>query len=112
MTLHSPFAISSRLLPSLTIAGATISLCYCKWTKDGRISYTYNIDIGDKSYTKADLNSGVGGGTLQEGFASLLTFLGTAEGFPDYINEWAKNNESEIFMVREEIERTKNLIEE
>lgn len=129
MKLHHPFTISSRLLPELKIANASIQLEYSKNPgRDGRTRYVWTIDIDsgkdEKTFHGNDLQSGGGGGNLLEGFQSLLPFLGSAgesfayaerqgkdgmEGensnlFPREVTEWAAANRDEIAMVSFEIE--------
>jgi hypothetical protein len=116
-TLLAPFEISSRLLPALRIGGAWISLEYSALPGrgDGRIVYRYYIDLPDGyEHTANNLKSGCFGGTLQEGFQSLLAFLGSAdeELFPAKVVEWARQNEDEIGLLKCEIEETKGLIDE
>lgn len=125
MQLSPPFSISSRLLPALEIGGATIQLTYAKRAGDsGRTRYEWTIDMPDGSeHTGDDLQSGCNSGGLQEGFASLLSFLIAcgesvnyqtrtgrhvegAEMFPDAIGQWAADNSDELSMVSAELEET------
>lgn len=123
MTLTGPFIISARLMPAVKIGDATISIEYLSITSENRTRYRYHIDMPDaKSFTGSDLKSGVGGGSLQEGMCSLLSFLDAcAESYPDGDNadlfpkriaEWAQQNSDEIGMLRCEIEEQKDLINE
>lgn len=132
MLLHPPFEISSRLLPALRVGGAVIQVEYSKRPgRDGRVRYQYTIDLPDgREYVADDLQSGCGGGTLQEGFESLLCFLGAcgesvnyqtrtggegenADLFPDFVAEWASQNTDELAMVQCGIEESETeLIEE
>lgn len=125
MKLHSPFIITSRLLPGLQIGGATVQLEFDGSTSDDRTRYRWTIDLPDGSqHSGNDLKSGCGGGSLQEGFESLLAFLGAsaeswryrgADGensdlFPQPVVEWAAQNSDEIGMAQLEIEETPELI--
>ncbi len=130
MQLKSPFIITSRLLPGLTIAGATIALACEGATYDARVRWRWYIDLPDGGeYTDNDLKSGVGGESTQSAFESLLTFLGAcgesvnyaarsgrtgenADLFPEAVAQWAADNQDEIDMARLEIEETPNLIED
>ena len=135
MILHAPFMISSRLLPALQVEGLTISLDYSDTPGDGgRTRYWYALDfysdgtLDIPEYEAEDLQSGVGGGTLQEGFESLLSFLEhAAETYRYHIRETEEEYEpvftweideklycvaDEIGMLRIEIEETPGLIEE
>ena len=124
MKLHKPFMISSRLHAAIEIGGAVISMEISDITDEGRLVYHYFIDHPDFNYENADLKSGVGNGSLQEGFASLLAFLASDAGKYQYsksdeneysfdspsVVEWAYQNSDEIGMLQMEIEETPNLI--
>jgi hypothetical protein len=120
LNIHPPFAISARLCAALQIGEAWISLEYAGVTGDGRTRYRYHIDLpGDFEHTADDLKSGVGGGSLQEGFGSLLSFLGAAaEGgenadlFPPRVVKWAHENADEIAALGCEVEEKQGLIDE
>jgi hypothetical protein len=129
MQLKKPFIITPRLLPGLQIGGAFISIEY-DGAASGRALYRYHIDLPDGTeHSAADLRSGVGGGSLQSGVESLLSFLGAAaesydyrlrtnrkgeneDLFPPAITEWAALYSDEISMVQTEIEETPGLIQE
>lgn len=128
MKLHPPFIITSRLMPGLRVGDATISLDCGPRNGDGRTIYRAFIDTPAFEYEVIGLKSGCQGGTVQEGFASLLPFLGAAaeayryematgrksenlDLFPPEVTEWAYQNSSEIEMACLEIEETPNLIE-
>lgn len=134
MKLNSPFQISARLLPAVRIGDAWISIKFNGATNDGRARYRYFIDLPDGTEHSAnDLQSGCGGGSLQGGMESLLSFLGAcaesvrygtkydkfgdgtdddsnADLFPATIAEWAYQNSDEISMLQCELEENKNLI--
>src|SRR3990167_2996986 len=79
MLIHSPFIITSRLLPGIQIGEGTISIDYSpRPDPEGRTRYRWHVDLPSGDYSDDDLRSGVGGGSLQEGLASLLSFLGAA----------------------------------
>lgn len=128
MRLSSPFFISSRLLPALRIAGATIQLDYSRRPgRDGRTRYEWTIDLPNgKSFTANDLQSGCGGGSLTEGFISFLSFLSAcaesyarrgidgenADLFPVQVAEWAATYSDEIAMAQIELEEIGDAISE
>lgn len=130
MTLHPPFIISSRLMAAVEIGGATLSIEHGRRNREGRDCYGVWIDLPDGSeHAITDLRSGCQGGTLQEGMASLLSFLGAAaesyayhmrtqrqteneDLFEPAIVEWAYQNSDEIGMLACELEEMPNLIEE
>ena len=131
MELHHPFVITPRLEPGLKIDKVFISIRYSnRRGEGGRTRYHYSIDgIGRKSYTGDDLQSGAGGGGLQDGLETLLSFLEAAaesygyrmrtgrageneDLFQPKVVEWAYQNSDEISMLRTEIEESKNLIVE
>ena len=129
MILHQPVVITSRLLPGLhfrTPEGLVqISIEYRGVTQDHRTRYQWHIDgIGKKSFSGTDLNSGCGGGSLQEGLTSLLSFLtaaaegfqfeernpglssDNADAFPKPVVEWAAQHSDELSMAQLEIEES------
>jgi len=128
MKLQEPFIITSRLQAGLKIGDVVISMEVADVTDEGRLVYHYWIDGPDFAYENTDLKSGVGNGSLQDGFASLLAFLGSdAEKYrysdmrylttdTDYcfasapLIEWAYQNSDEINLLQAEIEQTPNLI--
>lgn len=128
MTLNAPFIISSRLMAGLTIANGTISLGWSKRPgREGRSRYLYYIDIPAGEFSGDDMQTGCCGGSLQEGFSSLLAFLGAAaesysyrtrtgrtgeneDLFPAPVVEWAYQHSDEIAMLQCEIEEQPELI--
>lgn len=132
MILKDPFVISPRLLPALKVGEAWVQLEYSRrpGNEPGRVRYKWTIDLGSQSWSDDDMSSGCQGGTLQEGFASLLSFLGAfAEGrsysqrtgresengdlFPEGLAEWAYQNSDEISSLAFELEEAEEpLIEE
>lgn len=129
MQLNEPFKITPRLLPGLRIGDAWLHLEWAKRPGDGgRMRYQWTIDLEDGSeFTGDDLQTGAGGGTLQDGFSSLLGFLGAAADsyayqmrtgragetmdlFPAPVVEWAYQNSEEITLLEMEIEDTPDLI--
>lgn len=131
MTLHAPFEISARLLPSLRIGEAWLSLKAAGVTDDHRVRFRWYFDLPDGTeFSEADLKSGVGGCGFQRAFADLLSFLGAAvesyqyeqragcdadpDGntglFPLPVVQWAAQHSDEIDCLACEIEETKNLI--
>lgn len=120
LTVSAPCIITARLLPGLRIGNGSVSIEYGGITTDNRRQYMYHIDIPGYSYSGGDLSSGVGGGSLQSGLSSLLSFLGAFaesvvqfdghgdEGehvdlFPPKLREWAIQNSDEISMLEAEI---------
>lgn len=130
MRLNPPFEISSRLMPSLRIGGAVISLGDGPRNREGRTEYGCFIDLPDGSeHEIKSLRSGCQGGSVQQGFASLLSFLSAAaesyayrlrtgrqgeneDLFEPVIVEWAYQNSDELSMLALEIEETADLIED
>lgn len=131
MEIHHPVIITARLEPGVKIGKVFISIRYSnKRGEGGRTRYHYSIDgIGRKSFAGDDLQSGAGGGGLQDGLETLLSFLEAAaesysyrmrtgrsgeneDLFQPKVVEWAYQNSDEIGMLRTELEETKDLIEE
>lgn len=131
MELKDPFLITSRLMAGVKVGEAYISLGYSQRTDEGRMNYGCYIDLPDgREFEVTDLNSGVGGGGIQEGMTSLLSFLSAAADsygfeqrnpgtkgectdlFPLPVVEWAYENSDEISSLEHEIEETKGLVVE
>lgn len=132
MILHPPLIITARLMPGVRVAGAFISLGLGP-QKDGRTVYSCFIDLPDGSeHEITDLQSGRGGGDIQDGIASLLSFLGAAaesrqyrernggteidpdsnEGlFTPAVVDWASANSDDISMLCCELEEAPGLVE-
>lgn len=130
MTLHPPFLISSRLLPAVTVGGATISA-----ESNGH----FIIDLPDGTeHTVTDLHPPQGRVAgrndtperlLAQMFASLLCFLGAcaesrarrgrdvmdgenSDLFPDNVGAWAESCSDELACLQLEIEESEtDLIE-
>jgi hypothetical protein len=92
---------------------------------NGRARYLYFIDLPNYSLEREDLQSGYGGGNLQDGLESLLSFLSAfaeAQSYPNSENqdlfpaelaEWATQNADEISMIQCELEESEEpIIEE
>lgn len=120
--LTNPVIITSRLLPGLRIDGAELSIEFGGHTEEGRVKYHYFIDIpGIKTYENDDIKSGRGGGTLQEGLASLVAFLSAAgesfrysgkdgenaDLFPTKVVQWAAEHGDELSMLSSELDENK-----
>ena len=124
MEIRQPLGITSRLLPGVRIGEATISIKYAHVTSDGRQAYRWFIDNGNghrQDFQGDKLCSGVGGGSLQEGLESLLSFLGAfaeaiayqersgqesenADLFPAGLADWATANSDEISSLEYELQ--------
>lgn len=130
MIINPPCIITARLLPGVQIGKAFVSIEYANLSdRDGRVVYMYHIDLDDYSYSNHDLKSGCGGGNLQQGLESLLSYLGAfaeaihymdctgrcsenIELFPAELKEWANENSDEFSMLGTELEETPNVIVE
>ncbi len=133
MKLSPPFLITARLMAGLKIGDAYISMGQGPRNAEGRTQYGVFIDLPDGTeHEITDLQSGCGGGGLQDGFASLLSFLGAcaesrnygerhgnpmggenSDLFNEAIGKWAQENSDEISMLQCDIEESdKPLIEE
>ena len=132
MVLSDPVIITARLLAGVRVGDATLSIHYGGMTHDGRRKYRYYIDRPDKpEFTADDIASGVGGGTLQEGLRSLLSFLGAcgsavnwneqgggwrdsenSDLFPPEIAEWAAENSDDLSILSAYLDECENLIVE
>jgi len=131
MKLTDPIIITPYLLPGVEIGSAFISIEYSpRAGRGGRTRYAYHIDLPNKSeHTGDDLQSGAGGGGLQDGLESLLSFLSAcgesvnyaqrtgrggenAELFPTPVAEWAAAHTDELTLLEMELQETPGLIEE
>lgn len=127
MTLKEPVCITSRLLPGLKVGDSEISIEFGDMTREGRVRYRYYIDGPDLEYNSDDLKSGVGGGSLQQGLASLLSFLSAAaeavrysewagresdnrDMFPEPVMRWAAQHASELELLDLELEENPDAI--
>lgn len=129
MKLHSPFIITPRLMAGVQIGGAFISMGAGPRNTEGRTVYGSFIDIPEHpEYEVKDHCSGCGGGDIQQGMESLLSFLGAAaEGygyemrnpgrksenadlFPAHVTEWAYQHSDEITCLEMELQENENLI--
>lgn len=135
--IESPCIITSRLLPGVAIGKSTISIAYSdELGDDGRTRYRYYLDLqtdGERiEYTADDIQSGCQGGSLQEGLASLLSFMAACgesygyamrqgielvdsengELFPADVAEWCYLNSDELTMAAIELEETADAIVE
>lgn len=130
MVLNSPFKISSRLLPCVEIDGATISLEYSGNLR-GRGTYRWYFDhkeLGE--FSSNDLQSGMGGASLQDMFGTLFCFMSACgesyrykmanpnsepenlDLFPEPMREWCYRHSDELTILELECEESENLIEE
>ena len=126
MMLLSPVEITPRLLAGVRVNGAFIAID-CAGASEGRTRYRYCIDLPDgTSCENDDLRSGVGGGGLQAGLESLLSFLsacgesvqvrdraGSGENcdlFPPNVGEWAAQCSDALTTLQCELDEKKGLI--
>ena len=140
MQLHAPVIITPRLLPGLQVGNAFISIHWSARAGDsGRARSEYFIDFsGDEygaeawSYSADDLQTGVGGGSLQGQLSTLCVFLfacaesyaydirrgGDGSGgensdlFPAHVREWAHQHDDELSMLACELDESPELIAE
>lgn len=123
MKLSPPFLISSRLLPAVRIGDATVQLEFSSRPgREGRARYRWTIDFDNgETFSDDDLQSGCGGGTIAEGFSSLLSFLSAcgeshryreatgrggdnADLFPAPVAQWAAENEDDLALLSCELD--------
>lgn len=128
MILRQPFEISSRLMPSVRIGGATLSVGLGRGLPSGRTLYDVWIDLPDGSeHEITDLKSGRQGGSVQKGMCALLSFLSAAaesraysrhsgekgeneDLFCSEIVAWADDNSDELSMLACILEESGDLI--
>lgn len=115
MKLQKPFEITARLMPGIQVVDATISVDpKVRMSPDNRRIYHFYIDLPDgRSFEVTDVQSGVGGGKIQEGVKSLLSFLDCVpHDFEPALQEWAEQNSDEIGTARLELEEIKDCVED
>jgi len=130
MKLKHPFFIHCRLLPAVNVGNATISINEIGSTPSGRTSYRYYIDTPEWEHEGNGLESGVGGGGIQSGMESLLSFLyacGEAyrykmaypesepenlDLFPPNVAEWCYLHSEELSMMELELQENPELVED
>ena len=133
MKLHKPFRIDSRLMPAVEFRSRfgqlVIALDIDGTDPDGRTRYHYVIESGDMAFEATDLRSGCQGGSVAEGFATLLAFLEAAGeahrawmngrtsdnqgSFPEWVEELAYHYSDELAALRLDLEETpESFIEE
>lgn len=128
MKLLSPFSISARLAPALTIGKATLSF------SDGQ----FILDLPDGSehvisgfsFPAMRVHGDTSESVLQSGFVAILSFLtACAESrsyaerrgkspmdgensdlFPDHVGQWAQEFSDEISMLELDISEQRSLI--
>ena len=112
LKIKQPCIITARLLPGIKIGDSFISIEYSERKADeGRARYRYYIDTPAFEHVNDDLQSGYGGGSLQEGLDSLLSFLQSGDAFDDkQVAEWAQENSEELSMAQLELEETPDAI--
>lgn len=120
LKLREPVIITPRLLPGVDVSkDSWVSIEYAG-SDDGRTRYRYYIDGPNLEFVGVDLKSGGGGGTLQDGLRSLMSFLSAAgeaywagihgrvsdnaDLFPAPVMEWAYQNKDEIDILGMELE--------
>ena len=135
MILHAPLIITPRLMAGVQIGTppAWVSIGNGPRNAEGRTVYGVFIDLPDGTeHEVTDLCSGCGGGSIQDGLASLLSFLGAAaeayhyrgrQGsgeydsaetlFPPAVVQWAAENADEISILAYDIEESEtDLVED
>lgn len=129
MRIYKPAEITPRSLPGVRIGNGWVSIAYSdRPGDDGRVRYRYYIDYG-KEYTADDLQSGCGGGSLEEGLSCLVNLLSCAGEAYAYevrtgwksentnlfdrdVAEWAYQHSDEISSLLCELDENQELIVE
>jgi hypothetical protein len=129
MLLKNPVIITPRLLPGVKVGDAFLSIEYDGITRDNRDRYKIYLDAPNLTHEDSELQSGCGGGTLQDGLANLLGFMfacgesvqwgkrtgkleGNADLYPPDVAAWCADNASELSMLCEELSEKEGLIKE
>lgn len=117
--------IGPNLEPAVAINGSWLSITYAGTSDKGcRTRYRWTLIRNDlPDLTADDVSSGRGGGSLQAGLESLLSFIcafaeskdresENGELFPEEMREWAEQNKDELSMLQSELAETPGLIDE
>lgn len=131
MILQQPFSIGSRLLPALTVGGASIALEPVGVKRD-RLVWRWYVDLADgQEFSEADLSGGIqttdSPADTQRMYGTLLSFLAAcgealryqessgresenAALFPAPVAQWARENCDELSSLGIELEETPGLL--
>ena len=130
MILKAPFFIGSRLLPTLKVGDAELSLEYTACCGN-KLVYKWYIDLDGVEYSRTDLNAvpqGSDAATDQATFAALCGFLSAcgesvawslrtsrrkgdnADLFPPKVGEWASANTDELSCLASNLEENEGLL--
>jgi len=120
MKLHDPIKISSRLLPSVRIGDAFLSVEPTGTLRDNKPQWRWYIDFlyGGPSFTESDL---YGPQSHQKALECMLSFLGAfaesvrceefkgrksenSDLFPEELREWSYLHSDEITMLELELQ--------
>jgi hypothetical protein len=130
MVIKDPCCITSRLLPGVRVGDTEISIEYAdRAGLEGRTRYRYYIDVyGGVCVENDDIQSGCGGGNLQDGLESLLCLLSAfgeavtyeklgrqsenGDLFPASLREWAEANQDEFSILEIELQDHPGVINE
>ena len=120
-TLQEPFFISSRLMPAVAVADATIHLqadTIDADQADPRLSWHYIIDAPGLYYEARDVTTPYLGpstvaGQLPTAMGTVLSYLANAADgdnrgdeplLPDAVYQWARRNQDELTLTAEFVE--------
>ena len=129
MKIFEPCIITSRLLPGIKVDDGTVSIKYGHRDSKGRQCYVVSLDTDEIDFENHSLASGAGGGSLQEGLRSALSFMeacgesvnfsrrtgmtGEQEDlFPSDVAAWCARHVDELGMAVCCLEETESLIVE
>jgi len=112
METYTPFTISSRLLPAVSVAGATISIEPTKnRDRDGKPEWRWYVDLSDgREFSGAELWGREAAGGILESLLSFMAACGesvnyrdrtgrggdNADLFPSGLAEWCGLNSDEL----------------
>lgn len=111
LNLPYPFRVSSRLLPSVVVGDAEISIEHRGCDDNGTPVFRVTLDLATgESFTNGDL-TGWHGATIVDAMAAFLAFLeGAGEGdpeevalFPETVSDWAAEVLDEISIALVEV---------
>ena len=130
MLIKAPCIITARLLPGIKIGNDSyLSIEYTgNINQDNRDIYRVYLDTPDFEHVDETCQSGCGGGTLQQGLSSALSFMGAcaesvnyarrtgrqgdnADLSPKHVAEWLAQNEDELSIAQCLLDETPDAIE-
>lgn len=118
ITVDEPMIIGPRLLPALRVGDSMLSIEPVIRNANNRLVVRWFLDTGGKSYSAADLRTGVGDKwSSEQARRTMIDLLGFLEAcaasedggenadlFQREVRQWAKDHQNDIAILRCEME--------